>query len=135
MSITRQKDLEAYIDQQVIVNEQASATGDITSESIDTQDYDSCVFILDQSNGTAGDNFPFSVQESSDDGSSDAYADVSGLSDLDVTGAEGEGTVAVICQETERYLQVKSDSGEQTLSSTLDLAITVILGGADELPV
>lgn len=134
MSEAKQRDLNNQIDQQIIVNEQASGTGDITSQSIDTQGFDSAVFILDQSNGSASDNFPFSIQESSDDGNSDSFADVSGLDDLTATGAEGESVVAVECQTTERYLQCKSASGEQTLSSTIDLAICVILGGPDEIP-
>lgn len=91
-----------------------AATTDVTSSALDMEGFDGVLFFT--SYGTAAADNLFHVEQSSDDGSSDAYTDVAG-SEMNLAGASDEDQVLDIINPEERYLKVIAERGT---SSTLE---------------
>ena len=98
----------------------------ITSSAVDMQGYTCALFIT--SYGTAASGNTFAIQSSSDDGSADAYTDLTGT-EVGVSTSD-EDVWEDICRPRERYLKVTAERGT---SSTLE-SIWVIQYGARSLP-
>lgn len=94
------------------------ATGQATntSDSIDTLNYDGVVLLLAKGTGTNANVVTSKLQQSSDDGSSDAYADIAGSAKT-VTDVGGNMASKMICWDlykpAERYLKVIAVTGTQ----------------------
>jgi len=92
----------------------SAATSDVTSASVDMTDYDSVIFLI--SYGTPAANNLIHAECSSDDGSSDTFADLEG-SEVDLSGASDEDQWLEIHQPPERYVRCVAQRGT---SSTLE---------------
>lgn len=79
-----------------------AATTDVTSSSVDMQGWDGVVFFT--SYGTAAADNLIHVEQSSDDGSSDTFADVAG-SEVNASGTSDEDQFVDILRPEERYLR------------------------------
>lgn len=88
-----------------------AATGDVTSSALDMQGFDGVMFFT--SYGTPATDNLFHVEQSSDDGGSDAYTDVAG-SEMNLAGASDEDQVEDIINPEERYLKVIAQRGTST---------------------
>lgn len=102
--------------------------------------FESVVFSVNKNNGNASDDLTFTLQESSDDGSSDAYEDVTDADGnkltVQVTGASATSELDVTNVEHERYLRLKLKSADATLGgSNSDVTATAAKGGAKVEPV
>lgn len=97
------------------VSDVASAnTTDVTSSSVDMAGWDGVLFLT--SYGTAAADNLMHAEQSSDDGSSDTFADIAG-SEVDLSGASDEDQWLDILEPTERYVRVVAQRGT---SSTLE---------------
>jgi hypothetical protein len=139
----RRGDIEGLIDPATSINEQyTDDTTDIDGAGVDTapqgQEYNGVSFFVDNENGNASDDLTFTVQESSDDGASDSYAD---LTDKDgntvtgqVTGADSSVHISLTnAPKHERYLRVKLKSGDATLGGASSDVTAVALRGAKKV--
>ena len=96
-----------------ISNAAAAATTDITSSAVDMQGFEGCIFIVTMGAITSGAVTSVKLQQSSDDGGSDAYAD---LEETSVTVADDDDNQVVIVDikfPRERYLKCIVDRGTQ----------------------
>lgn len=96
-----------------VSNAVAAGTTDITSSAIDMQGYEGCLIFVLFGTITASAVTSVKAQQSSDDGASDTYADLTGTS---ITIADDEdNTVAIldIYKPRERYLKCIVDRGTQ----------------------
>ena len=109
-----------------IADHTTAGTSTVTSSAVDMQGYTCAVFVT--SFGTAASDNTFTIQSSSDDGSADAYTDLTGTQ-VGVSTSD-EDVWEDICRPRERYLKIKADRGT---SSTLE-SIWVIQYGARSLP-
>ena len=105
----------------------AANTTAITSDAIDMQGYDGVLILT--SFGTAAADNTVKVQQSSDDGSTDAYSDLEGTSV--VSGTSDEDVWVDVVKPTKRYLKLVAARGT---SSTLE-SIWAIRYGARKQPV
>jgi len=82
-------------------------------------------------NGSASDVVDIDVQHSSDDGSSDAYADVPEGADLaTLEDADGHNFVVFDASDFKKWVRLDLASGDQTVSSTIDVIAVFISAGA-----
>lgn len=79
-----------------------SAGTELLSDAVDTQGFDGCMFVGSIATANAG-NYA-KVQQSSDDGSTDTYADLTGTKL--VTGDNGDSFLIDIYRPRERYLKL-----------------------------
>lgn len=107
---------------------QTSAGTTVTSDAIDTQGFEGCMFVGSIATANAA-NFA-KVQQSSDDGSSDTYADLTGTKV--VPGDDGDSFLIDIYKPRERYLKCLIDRGG---ANTATGDIYAILYGAHKAPV
>lgn len=136
----RRGDIEGLIDPSTSINEQyTDDTSDIDGAGVDTapqgQEYNGVSFFIDNENGNASDDLTFTIQESSDDGASDAYADLTDKNGNtvtgQVTGADSEVHVSLTdAPKHERYLRAKLKSGDATLGGASSDVTVVALRGA-----
>lgn len=104
-----------------------AGTSTVTSDAVDTAGYEGCMFIT--SLGTAAANNTAKAQQSSDDGSTDSYADLEGTSVA--SGSSDEDVWVDVYKPRERYLKLVVARGT---SSTLE-SIYAILYGPRVMPV
>lgn len=105
----------------------AHTVGAINGDGIDAKGFRSATFF--SLYGTSGTSLDVRVQDSDDDGSSDAYADVTGaLITQQVAGAE-LALINVNCEQTKRWLRVVVDAG-----GTEDVAVACVLGNPEQSP-
>jgi hypothetical protein len=102
-------------------------TTTVTSDAIDMLGYEGVLILT--SFGTAAANNTVKVQQSSDDGSTDAYSDLEGTSV--VSGTSDEDVWVDVVKPTKRYLKLVAARGT---SSTLE-SIWAIRYGARKQPV
>ena len=81
----------------------AYASGAGNSTGIDCKGFREILFVVDY--GTAGTSLDFKVQSSSDDGSNDAYADISGAAITQLTSGAELALIRIDCTQVERYLR------------------------------
>lgn len=105
----------------------AANTTDVTSAAIDTQGYGGCLILT--SYGTAAANNSVKAQQSDDDGSSDAYSDLTGTSVA--SGTSDEDVWVDVKRPAKRYLKLVAARGT---SSTLE-SIWAILYNPTNVPV
>lgn len=99
-----------------IADQTTAATSDVTSSGLDMEGWDAVLFFT--SYGTpAADNL-FHVEQSSDDGSADAYTDVAG-SEMNLEGASDEDQALDIINPEERYLRVVAERGTSSTSGDI----------------
>lgn len=79
-----------------------SAGTELLSDAVDMQGFDGCMFVGSIATANAG-NYA-KVQQSSDDGSTDTYADLTGTKL--VTGDNGDSFLIDIYRPRERYLKL-----------------------------
>lgn len=91
-----------------------AGTSDVTGTAVDMKGYDGVIFLA--SYGTAAANNLMHAEQSSDNGSADAFTDIAG-SEMNLEGASDEDQVLDILQPQERYVRVIAQRGT---SSTLE---------------
>lgn len=99
--------------------------GAVNGAGIDTREYEECVFVLNMGDIAATGTVNLKVQESSDDGSADAYADVPGaaITALGDTDDDGVFCIAVRTRGRERYLRAVLTTGV----AASDASVTALL--------
>lgn len=110
-----------------VADHSTAATSDVTSSSVNMAGYGSVLFLT--SFGTAAANNTLKVQQSSDDGSTDAYSDLEGSSVS--SGTSDEDVWIDVYRPTKQYVRVVAARGT---SSTLE-SIWAIQYEASSLPV
>ena len=104
----------------------SAGTSTVTSSAVDTSGYEGVLFLT--SFGTAAANNTIKVQQSSDDGSSDSYADLTGTSVT--SGSSDEDVWADVLRPQERYLKL---IGTRGTSSTLESMWAVCYGATSQV--
>jgi len=115
-----------------VSNAVAAGTSDINSSSVDTDNCQTVGFIVSFGAIVASAATSVKLQQSSDDGGSDAFADLSGAS---ITVADTDDNTLVLIEITEpqeRYVRCVVDRGTQ--NATVD-SITAITKGSRKLPI
>jgi len=92
----------------------SAAQTDVTSTGVDMTDWDGVLFLT--SYGTAAADNLIHVEQSSDNGSSDTYADLEG-GEIDLGGASDEDQWVDVFRPKERYVRCIAQRGT---SSTLE---------------
>lgn len=88
------------------LNSVAAGTSNQTSSAVDMQGYDGCVFIAHLGTLTATQVTSLKVQSSTDDGSTDAYADITGSATSAAADADSNKMLIVdVFRPAERYLK------------------------------
>jgi hypothetical protein len=88
-----------------ISNAVAAGTTAVTSSAIDMKGFDSCQFVVFFGAITANAVTSVKAQQSSDDGSSDAYADLAGTSITVADDDDNQTVILDIDKPRERYLK------------------------------
>lgn len=101
------------------------------TNGIDMSGYQGCMFIVHYGTITDGTNF-LKVQQSSDDGSADAYADLEGTKVSAAVGDDDKDMVVDVWRPRERYLKCLVSRGGST--GAVINGITAILYGARSRP-
>lgn len=114
-----------------VMNGVTAGTTDQTSSAIDTLGYDGVKIYTAFGAITSGAVTSVKVQQSSDDASADAYADLEGTSITIADDDDNQVAVHDIYRPRERYLKVVVDRGTQ--NAVID-GIIAVLYGARELP-
>jgi len=129
-------DASVSLDSETAIGPQnyADDTTDIDGTGVDLtpseNQYHGVRFHVHTNNGNASDDLTFTVQESSDDGSSDAYSDLSDADGNTITGqitsASGSIQIDVLGNlKHEQFLRLKLKSGDATLGgASVDVAAT-----------
>jgi hypothetical protein len=104
-----------------------SAGTTLTSDAVDTQGFEGCMFVGSIATVDAG-NFA-KVQQSSDDGSSDTYADLEGTKN--VPGDDGDSFLIDVYKPRERYLKLLIVRGG---ADSITGDVYAILYGAHDKP-
>lgn len=112
---------------------QSLSTGANNGTGVDCQGFEEALVVVEAGAVTSGGSHAFKVQESSDDGVADTYADVSGATFTAITTANDNAVYVgrVNLKGRERYLRVV-DTG--TTQAMLGSALFVLLA-AKQLPV
>lgn len=113
-----------------IMNAVAAGTSDQTSSAVDTQGYEGVKFYTAFGAITSGAVTSVKVQQSSDDGSADAYADLAGTSISVADDDDNQVVVHDIYRPRERYLKVVVDRGTQ--NAVIDGIVAVLYGARKE---
>lgn len=113
-------------------NAVAAGTTDITpSAGIDMSGFEGCLFMVDLGTITASAVTSIKVQQSSDDGSSDAYSDLEGTSVTIADTDDNKIAYVDVYRPQKRYLKLIVDRGTQ--NAVVD-GITAIQYGPRVLP-
>ena len=113
-----------------VMNGVVAGTSDQTSSAIDTKGFDGVKIYTAFGAITSGAVTSVKVQQSSDDGSADAYADLAGTSITVADDDDNQMTVHDIYRPRERYLKVVVDRGTQ--NAVIDGIIAVLYGAIKE---
>ena len=137
MSVSPKTDIHANILARV-GTVPANSSGAQTGTGIDRMGYSSCLLVV-ETGAASGTPSPQTcdckLQESSDDGSPDAYADISGAAITQITADNGRAHVSVNLAGCERYIRaITTVSLTGGSSPKWPVAAEIILGGADNLP-
>lgn len=114
-----------------VMNAVAAGTTDQTSSAIDTANFEGVKIYTAFGTITSGAVTSVKIQQSSDDGSADAYADLAGTSVTVADDDDNQVVVHDIFRPRERYLKVVVDRGTQ--NAVID-GIVAVLYGARENP-
>jgi len=114
-----------------VSNAVAAGTSDVTSSAIDMQNYEGCLMIFALGTITASAVTSCKAQQSSDDGGSDAYADLTGTSITVADDDDNQIVILDIYKPKERYLKGIIDRATQ--NAVVD-GIFVLRYGAKKLP-
>lgn len=109
-----------------VMNAVAAGTSDQTSSVIDTLGFDGVKIYSAFGTITSGAVTSVKVQQSSDDGSADTYADLEGTSVTVADDDDNQVVVHDIYRPRERYLKVVIDRGTQ--NAVIDGVIAVLYG-------
>jgi hypothetical protein len=117
----------------VLVPASYGAAAEAFTSGIDCQGYDEALFIFHLGTATATGDVVFQVEESSDDGVADTYADVTGaaVTEKDVNSDNTVYVGRVDLTKRERYLRVGYDVDDDAVI----FGITVVLSRAKVYPV
>lgn len=96
-----------------VLNAQAAGTSDLTSSAIDTAGWDGVKIYTAFGTITAGAVTSVKLQQSSDDGVADAYADLVGSSVPVADSRSNDVVVHDIYRPKERYIKAVIDRGTQ----------------------
>lgn len=110
-----------------VMNGVVAGTTDQTSSAIDTLGFDGVKIYSAFGTITSGAVTSVKVQQSSDDASADAYADLEGTSITVADDDDNQVVVHDIYRPRERYLKVVIDRGTQ--NAVIDGIIAVLYGG------
>ena len=99
-------------------------TTDLTSEKVDTQGYEEVEFVCGFGAITSGAVTSVKVQQSSDDGAADSYADLAGSAITVADDDDNQITRQTIVQPRERYLKHVVDRGTQ--NAVVDFLIAIL---------
>ena len=110
---------------QEIINatEGAAASTDLTSDAVDTRGYDGCMLVCCFGAITAGAVTGVRAQQSSDDGSADAYADILGTAQVVADDDDNQLVIIDIYRPKERYLKLVVDRATQNAVVAYAMAI------------
>ncbi len=97
-----------------ISNAVAAATTAITSDAVDMQGYDACCFTVAYGAIASTATNSVKVQQSSDDGASDAYSDIADSTVTVADDDDNQWVVVDVIQPTKRYLKVVATRGVAT---------------------
>lgn len=114
-----------------VSNAVAAGTGTVTSSAIDMRNYEGALIVVAFGAIVSGAATSIKAQQSSDDGGSDAYADLLGTSITVADDDDNQFVVLDIYKPRERYL--KAIVSRATQNSTVD-GIFVLRYGAKKLP-
>lgn len=118
---------------QRVMNGVVAGTSDQTSSAVDTQGFTGCCFVASFGALTASQVTQIKVQQSDDDGASDAYSDLEGSLVGPLADADGNKQLVVdIVRPQKRYLKLVVDRG--TANAVID-GVVAYLYGAKSLPV
>jgi len=116
-----------------VMNAVAAGTTDQNSASVDMADFEGVIFLAAFGTLTATQVTSLKAQQSSDDGSSDAFADLEGTSVGPLADADGNKMLALdVYRPRERYVRATIDRG--TANAVID-GIVAIQYGARKAPV
>jgi hypothetical protein len=114
---------------QRVSNAVAAGTSTVTSSSVDMKGYENCLFVVAFGAIVSGGVQSVKVQQSSDDGSTDAYSDLEGTSVSVADNNDNQLVYVEIARPTKRYL--KCIVSRATQNSTVDAIIAVLSGNKD----
>jgi len=133
------RNIGAYISPRVGTTPQAAAAA-VTGTGLDRKGFASCVLFV-EAGQKGGDVEPttFSLagklQQSSDNGDADAYADITDAAITAITAEDGSAQVDVDLTGCERYIRaVLTPAFVGGTNPTLLCNSAIVLGGADALP-
>lgn len=98
--------LSTMVEVQVAALAAAAGTSTITSDAIDLQAFDACMFLVPFGTITAGAVTSFKIQQSSDDGVTDGYSDLAGSSVTVADTQSGKVAYIDVVRPTKRYLKL-----------------------------
>lgn len=110
--------------------EVAAGTTDLTSEAVDMAGFEGVRFICGFGAITAGAATSVKAQQSSDDGASDAYADLEGTAITVADDDDNQVTIIDVFRPRERYLKHVVDRGTQ--NAVVDFLIAELYGARQE---
>jgi len=112
---------------------QAAGTGAVTSDPVDMAGYEGALFLVELGAIVSGGTNTCKVQQSSDDGSADAYGDLEGTSLVNSGDEAAEKVQAIeVINPGKRYLKLIATRAAQNVE--ID-SILVIKFGSRKLPV
>lgn len=114
---------------QRVSNAVAAGTSAVTSSAVDMKGYENCLFVVAFGAIVSGAATSIKVQQSSDDGSTDAYSDLEGTSVTVADDDDNQLAYVEIARPTKRYL--KCIVSRATQNSTVDAIIAVLSGNKD----
>jgi hypothetical protein len=104
--------------------QRAAGTATDTSEAIDTRGYEAVLLRMGWGAITSGGAQSFKVQQSSDDGSSDSYADLAGTNQTVADTDDNKVFECEIFKPKERYLKVVTSRATQ--NSAIDFLEAIL---------
>jgi hypothetical protein len=106
---------------------QSISTATVNGTGVDTQGYESMLVIANA--GAVGTSIAVKLQESSDDGDADAYADITDATTGAVTDADEPYIMDVNLSEYERYIRAVA-----TAVGVVLVGVVFVLGSGRHLP-
>lgn len=132
------KNIGAYTAERIGNTPKERAAGADNGTGIDRTGYSSCtLFVMTGVDSGTPTSFTLNckLQQSSDDGSSDAYADITDAAITAITAENTYAKVDVNLQGCEQYIRaVMTPAFVDGSSPKLFSASAIVLGGADSLP-
>jgi hypothetical protein len=115
-----------------VSNAVAAGVTTVTSSAVDMRGYETCLFLVPFGAIVTGAATSIKVQQSSDDGSTDTYDDLTGTSVTVADDQDNKIAYVEVTRPLKRY--IKCIVSRATQNSTVD-AIVAILGGPKAIPV